>query len=496
MPKIPRIVSQERPTTVPGMRVSPESMTQETRAIGQFAQTVAQVGGAISQVGIAFQNKLTDAEITSQYNLSKGKYKEELELLREKQVIDRKTDWEDVKKDADEYKKGINVKTDAILKQPKARQAFDVFKKEYDLSFDKESFNRTNSNRVAAVKAQTTSSMKLAIQLRDPDMAREAMEGAIESGAYDAKAGSSNLELALIAIEDGIDEDNYQDVWKVAREAPDKDTADTIIRGAELSAEQEKSLLSTSNSHFLGLEAKAAKEEEEAKETDRASLWDKEKEGTLTYGDIEATGLEQGEKRREADRLDRRNKALADGKVDPYTVQNDAIYGNMSELVSLHPEATSDRKIWDLHGEGLSTDNCKLLVKEWKSKTEDPVKAQAAKRAHSSLKSMKSAGIFGEDEEAEITWGKKANALDNYLSDNPDASNEDITTYLEGLVSEEKSNYFGEILDAYWNQLTFGLVGGINEVFPKKTTEYEKTATNPETGDKMGWDGEKWQKID
>ena len=495
MPKIPRIVSQERPTTVPGMRVSPESMTQETRAIGQFAQTVAQVGGAISQVGIAFQNKLTDAEITSQYNLSKGKYKEELELLREKQVIDRKTDWEDVKKDADEYKKGINVKTDAILKQPKARQAFDVFKKEYDLSFDKESFNRTNSNRVAAVKAQTTSSMKLAIQLRDPDMAREAMEGAIESGAYDAKAGASNLELALIAIEDGIDEDNYQDVWKVAREAPDKDTADTIIRGAELSAEQEKSLLSTSNSHFLGLEAKATKELEDKKESDRSNLLPKLRDGSLVPADIYTSDLEEREKLQWFGWMDSKNKAVAAGKVDPLTQTNDAVYGNMSERINLYPETIKKADIWALHGKGLSTSDCEKLTKAHEGNEKDSVKAQAAKRAHASLKSLKGAGIFGEDEEAELTWGKKANALDNYLSNNPDASNEDITTYLDGLVSEEKSNYFGGILDAYWRNLTFGLVGGINKIFPAKG-EYEKTATNPKTGDKMGWDGEKWQTID
>ena len=411
MPKIPRLISQERPTVIPGARVSPESMTQETRAIEQFGQAGIQTGEATSEAGIAFQNKLTDAEITSQYNLSKGTYKEGLKLLREKQVIDKKTDWEDVKKDATEYRKTGQAELDEILKQPKARQLFEAFRSDYDIAFDKESFNRTNSNRVAAVKAQTTSALKLSIELRDPDMARESMAGSIASGDRGEQAGANELKLVLLEIDKGIDEDNYQDVWKVAREAPDKDTADTIIRGAELSAEQEKSLLSTSNSHFLGLEAAAAKEEEEAKEADRASLWDKEKEGTLIYDDIEETGLDQKEKLRRIDRLDDKNKAIAKGEDDPATITDPAVDNSVLQRVfSANPPTVTE--IRNMAGSGLSNGR----AEHWINILEKP--DAGYKRGLDYLKSqiMPSKGLLVGESSAEATaYWKAVMSLDEEI---------------------------------------------------------------------------------
>ena len=470
------------------MRVSPESMTQETRAIGQFAQSVAQVGGTMSEIGIAFENKLREAREASEYAGAENAWKEGINQF--KLGLDTDTDYKTYSERFEGYQSQLYNKITPTITEKNAQGAFKRFTDE-DLVGERFAVShRANQTEMNFMKADYHKNIELAVKRGDTDFINKATTAAVAAGYIKADAGETARQNALKKVE-------YETAWQTAISMPDAESATELIEQTKgLSPGERNSLLTAVNRHFTAEEARQKEAVEKGREAQRENLLPKMRDGSITPDDIYNAGFDTGEEKQWFGWMDSRNKAIASGKTDPLTETNDAVYGNMSERINLYPDTVDKADIWALHGKGLSTSDCEKLTKTHEGNEKDSAKAQALKRGHSTLNTYKNDGLFGDDtQESEKVWGQKSNALDQYSADHPDASNEDITTFLEGLVSEEKSNYFGGILDAYWRNLTFGLAGGINEMFPAKG-EYEKTATNPKTGDKMGWDGEKWQTID
>jgi len=447
VPRIPIYTKRQVPKVVPGVRVSPSAMTQDIAAMGQLGGAMAQTGSAITKVGMEYQEKLREARELSEYSSAENQWKDGINQFKE--GLD--TDYKTYDKRFNEYTSSLYKEINTNITEPKAQ---DAFKRFIDSELVKEGHNiRTLAGKkeIEFMKGNFYKQIELAVKRGDTDFINKFTSGAIKAGYMDADVGETARQNALKKVE-------YDSIWKTAISMPDEEAATAFIEDAKgLTPSERSSLLTGVSRHYTAEEARQKDALEKQREAQRVQILPRLRSGELSAVEIYNSSFDEKEKKQWLDWMDKRNKAIAAGKKDPLTVTNDAVYGNMSERISLYPETVKREDIWALHGKGLSTDDCEKLTKQHETNLKDPIKFQGGKRAHASLLKLKNAGVFGEGVEAETVWGQKANALDNYLSDNSDASNEEITKFFEGLVAEEKSNWFGGMLDAYWNQLTFGL---------------------------------------
>lgn len=440
--KIPQYIRQEKPQVVPGVRVSPEAMTQDIGAMGQFGQ-------AMSKVGNEFVQKLREAREVSEYSNAENTWKEGINQFKLGLDTDYKTHLEKFEKRQVELYNEISSK----MTESNSHAAFKRF---VDKNLVDERFSIGREARkleIGAMAADYYKQIELAVKRGDVDFINKSTAGAVSAGILKADVGETARQNALKKVE-------YDSTWQTAISMPDEKSAMEFIEQIKgLTPGERTSLLTSVSRHFTAKNARQKEELEAHREQQRVTLLPKMRDGSIAPNDIYEAGFDTKEEKQWFDWMDSRNKAISAGKTNPLTETNDAVYGNMSERINLYPETVKRGDIWALHGKGLSTEDCEKLTKQHQSNLEDPVKFQGGKRAHASLLKLKNGGVFGEDVEAETVWGQKANALDNYLRDHPDASNEEITKYFEGLVKEETSSWVGKILDAYWNQLTFGLMG-------------------------------------
>lgn len=440
MPRIPRQYAQTKPAVIPGVRVSPEAMTQDIRAMGQFGET-------LSQVGNEFQTKMRVAREASEFSNAKNTWKEGVNQFKLGLGTDYRTHLEQFEKSQVDLYKQVS----SNITEPNAQTAFKRFADNDQVDERFKIGREARKLEINAMEADYYKQIELAIKRGDIDFINKSTAGAVAGGYLKADVGEKARESAIKKVE-------YESTWQTAISFQDEESAMEFVEQTKgLSPGERNSLLAAVSRHFTAGDARQKEAVETQREQERKTLLPKMRDRSLSPEDIYNSSFDEKEKKQWFGWMDSRNKAIASGKVDPLTETNDSVYGNMSERINLYPETVKKSDIWELHGKGLSTDDCEKLTKQHESNLKDPVKFQAGKRAHRSLLKLKSSGVFGEDVEAEQIWGQKANALDNYLRDNPDASNEEITKYFEGLVAEEKSNFFGQLLDAFWNQLTFGL---------------------------------------
>jgi len=464
VPKIPRVISQERPGFIPGARVSPEAMTQDLRSMGQAGETMSQLGGTLSNIGIEFDAKLREAREASEYSGAENTWKEGVNAF--KLGLDKDTDYKTYSERFEKEQSRLYNQITPTLTEKNAQTAFKRFV-DKDLVGERFAINhRATQTEINFMKGDYYKQIELAVKRGDTDFINKSTAAAVSAGYIKADVGEAARENALKKVE-------YDTIWQTAISMPDEETAMEFVEKSKgLSPGERNSLLAGVSRHFTAEDAKQKEELEAAREAQRTELLPKLRDGDLTPDDIYNSAFDEKEKKQWFGWMDSRNKAISTGKVDPLTVTDDIVYGDVSMQVNSTPETITTAEIWSLQGHGLSTNDCEKLTKRLDGNLKDPVKFQGGKRAHASLLKLKNQGVFGEGVEAETIWGQKANALDNYLSDNPDASNEEITTFFEGLVAEEQTNYFGKILDAYWNQLTFGFGEEARAMFsPEKGTD-------------------------
>jgi len=192
MPKIPRHISQEKPAVIPGVRVSPESMTQDIRAMGQF-------GEAMSRVGAEFTESLRKAREVHQATNAETESIGKFDALEEDLAKDR--DYKTYKERFDKRKNEIWNDISSQITEPNAltyaRRAF-----------DRESVKREHTvNSMARVVEIDTMKGDFIINLDesakrgDPQMINKLIIGAVSSGVITAERGETERLKALKSID-------------------------------------------------------------------------------------------------------------------------------------------------------------------------------------------------------------------------------------------------------------------------------------------------------
>jgi len=69
------------------------------------------------------------------------------------------------------------------------------------------------------------------------------------------------------------------------------------------------------------------------------------------------------------DKLDRADKAIKDGKDNPYEKSDPAMRAQISEIMMTAPHTLSRDVIWELNGSGLSTKDCETFSKIWEERS-------------------------------------------------------------------------------------------------------------------------------
>lgn len=411
-------------------RAAPGAMTPDVEAMGQF-------GGAVSTISNEFVLKMREAREASEYYKAENSWKEGINQFKSELDTDYKTYSERFEKKQAE----LNKKISSNITELNAQKAFkrfvdaDLVTERYDLG------RKARQLEINDMAAGYYKDIELAIKRGDIGFINRSTAAAVQEGYLKADVAERAKENALHKVA-------YDFIWQTAIEMEDEKSAIEFIEQAKgVTPGERNSLLTAASRHFTAEAAREKEEIEAQREQQRTTLLPKLREGSITSQDIYEAGFDTNEEKRWFDWMDTRNKAIAAGKSDPLTETNDAVYGNMSERVNRYPETVTKDDIWALHSKGLSTDDCEKLTKRLDSLKEDTVKAQGLKRSHTSLSKLKNQGIFGEGTEAEKVWGEKANALDHYVDTHPDATNEDITKFTNDLVEEEKSNFFGKMLD-------------------------------------------------
>ena len=498
MPRIPTAGQRVSPRVVEGQRVSPESMTQVEKAQTQF-------GEALSDVGNMFTQKLREArEATERSNADVALLTAHSDLSK----IAENTAYDPENPDAipELYKKTMDKASQDTFSKMKEPNAVTSAKKAYDKSsieWNNKIWSLSNKKQIDYNAASL--STRTAERVRNMDISNP--QKTIKDALIDIEAQRQGGSItAQDAVKRG--EDLHKEVVsKIANLAPSYEGAVEIIKAANLGMEETKALLISSKRFFDTNEATEKEQEAEAKETWENDAIEKLKTGKFTVDDI--TTAPKGVNREHWwDRLDKRNAAVIKGEKDPLTVTDFKTYAELSERCNTAPDTVTVEEIYSHVGKGetagVSISDAEKLVNIRKSrlakdqKPEDVLKTERSNRYQGMLKNLKGKNIFdGDETQNEIIYGQKANLLDSYLLANPDATDKQVEDYFHSLVAEEKSSWVGIVLDTF---LAMQNLGGLAPLIPsgKKggETEYSKTATNPETGEKMGWDGAKWQKID
>jgi hypothetical protein len=384
--KIPQYIRQEKPQVVPGVRVSPEAMTQDIGAMGQFGQ-------AMSKVGNEFVQKLREAREVSEYSNAENTWKEGINQFKLGLDTDYKTHSERFEKRQAELYNEISSK----MTESNSHAAFKRF---VDKNLVDERFNIGRDARkleIAAMEADYYKQIELAVKRGDVDFINKSTAGAVSAGILKADVGETARQNALRKVE-------YDSTWQTAIGMPDEESATEFIEKEKgLTPTERNSLLTAASRHFTAEEARQKETVEKQRELDRAKLWEKEKKNELTYQDIDATSLDEKEKRSEADRLDKRNKAIVDGEKDPFKTIDPAVDNQvMQQIYSDDPP--TEQEIKSLSGNGLSVER----AEHWINILKKP--DAGYKRALDYLKSqiMPSKGLLVGESSSEATAYWKA----------------------------------------------------------------------------------------
>ncbi len=159
------------------------------------------------------------------------------------------------------------------------------------------------------------------------------------------------------------------------------------------------------------------------------------------------------------DKLDKRNKAIMDGRQDPFKEGDPKTYADLStRILTVKSDEEKKRIRADIQlaigkgkSGGITAQQAEHLTDRLKiGDADDPLKSERSKRYHTMLKNLRTDKIFSTDEiENETAYGLKANQLDAYLRAQPESTDKEVEDYFERLVGEEKSGAIGWLLDAF-----------------------------------------------
>lgn len=468
MPTIPRYQRQVSPQFIPGTRVSPEEMTQDTRAASEFGKTALRVGAAVTDAGIEYQNALDNAEAVTQASKAAADtsiaFNDFLTKYKNKELdIKDYTNAEEVQKQFDDFKKNTVESIGSSLSNTKAQNRYRTWTQKEEVGWIKNLTDQYYTFKTDAALGNAIATIDTFIQAKDYTGLRKYLPELVAAKIITSAEAAKQLITARETIDKKIEQDNYDSTWNKATSQPNRDIAEGIVKESGLSADNEAKMITRLKTFYETQEIKKKEAEDQAVNQWEAEALKKFRTNTFSVTDID-TAPKGVDKVRWEDRLKSHNEALKRGEKSPFEERDPETYAQVSFLVNTEPDKITNPQIYSYVGKGknkgFTTEDAERLVARRKAnltteKPDDPLKADRAKRYHTLLREAKDQEFFGAKDtmESRYTYGEKANLLDAWFIANPDATDKEVEEYFKVLIEKEKSDFFGKMLD---NFFTFG----------------------------------------
>jgi len=182
---------------------------------------------------------------------------------------------------------------------------------------------------------------------------------------------------------------------------------------------------------------------------------------------------------------DRRQAILKEGKPNPYTTITDPeTYWKNYTKVLANPNSMTNTEITAMVPGICGITQAQSVLNLKKSPDDDPLKSPQAQMYFASLGNLVIGGEKQPKAELALYYDKAYRALADHITKYPDETPEQLNKYYNSLIEP----FVKDWRPKNWGKLISGLPG-------KEGTSFTKTATNPKTGKKVGWNGTKWIPI-
>jgi len=212
MPTLPKYERKEIPGVVSLPRADPRAMTEVNRAQGEFGRATANLGFALTDVGIKVQQKIQQAEEVSQLSNALTTYDTKLNEWALEYGNKKETDPAKAKEEYDKNEKAISESAGGLITQPRAYDSYIRAIKEGRVARDKLFYSTINKNRIAKVEKETENALTV-IETRliengisDITAYKDRIHDAVKTNVY-SKEVAEGLTLAAEArIKKGIEQ--------------------------------------------------------------------------------------------------------------------------------------------------------------------------------------------------------------------------------------------------------------------------------------------------
>lgn len=138
--------------------------------------------------------------------------------------------------------------------------------------------------------------------------------------------------------------------------------------------------------------------------------------------------------------------------ADPLKKSDPVIKADFTTKVNTAPETLTEQDFIDKHGNGLSTADFQTLVTKWRENIEsEETPAQSGrKQAYKILDDAKTKRIYDSDDlENELAWASATQALDVFVEENPNATAEEYTDFVENLLIIPEKDFINRFFDFF-----------------------------------------------
>lgn len=461
MPRVPRYeATRGIPAQAPVVRGDIGTAGAEFEALGKLGKVVGQIGLSVGERALELKQQDEDNYIIEQANTFDDSMLSVFIEARSKTGKDAIGNVGRLQALSDKQQRAILDKTPSHL-QDALRQKLEVRSQHYEKRLaTHEAVQRRVVNEINA-NASKENAAKKAYNIADSLVGLD--ETALQVAAFIGTARVESEQLGIpftpedrsaiyaSAIDGMIDSNPYR-----ANELLN------IVR-PELSAKHEryygKAIPSAVKAADKEKERLKNKEKADKKEAEDAIAenWrqtvhvPKLADGTLTIPDIRNAPIPGKEKDELIRQLMTREKARAAGKDDPYEITNPKVYGTVSYAINTDPGSVTVDEIWDLHGKGLSTDDCQKFQKLWEQKTKDPKPEKDARQSNliKKVERDRKDGVYGSvgKVESDIKAGAAANEINEAFRVNPDMTEKDAELLYKNVTESDKRNWIERLLN-------------------------------------------------
>jgi len=464
MPKIPRYEARKALPSGGGVRLGVGAATAVPRAIAGAGRSISQLGDVAFRIGEAFRKAKQTRQVSEQSTVLANEINN-LQLNYEQRAeIDINQFATDVQRITEARLKAIGDKEVADIVRIRglgyAGSATRAITRASRVKDQKVAnavlFEKQRTNAKLAATAHDDEARQDYIDEYFVDVDKFAARGLIGADDVVRKKQSFMAELEINEIHELILSNPREAIRAIKDPAQTGNISQDILRRLK---DRAKAAIKAQEIEVERKEAKAKKLEDEA-EIKAIAQW--EGDALARFPKMELSAPEVMAlpntprwivvKTRWLNNLTKQTDAINKGKKDPFEVDVPKTVAEMWTEIHIASEnfETKEDILDKYHGKGVSTNTVNKGIKEWTTKPKDPTKTARAKRGFTVLKNLETDGVYDTDEKKNILiWNQKTNQLEQWIEDNPDASDAAFESYIEQLVEVEKRNWVLRLFDTF-----------------------------------------------